>query len=113
MPQQSAKQSSRRRRTGRSTAPTSRAGTPFIGDFIDQAFQKSQQQAPKARGKGGGTAADNSASLQGKGKEVTERGAVRCTIAEMVPNHEEQHKDREAILIEAALQGALVGWLSG
>ena len=78
-----------------------------MGDFFDQAFQKYQQQAPKARGKGGGTAADNSASLQGKGKEVTERGAVRCTIAEMVPNHEEQHKDREAILIEAALQGAL------
>ena len=105
MPQQSAKQCSRRRSTGRSTAPASRAGTPFIGDFIDQAFQKSQQQAPKARGKGGGTAADNSAFLQGQRKEVTERGAVRCIIAETVPNHEEEHNDWEA-RIEAARQRA-------
>ena len=102
MPQQSAKQYSRRRRTGRSTAPTNRAGTPCIGDFIDQAFQKSQQQAPKARGKGGGTAADNSAFLQGQRKEVTERGAVRCIIAET--NREEEHKDWEAI--QAMIQAA-------
>ena len=102
MPQQSAKQCSRRRSTGRSTAPASRAGTPFIGDFIDQALQKFQQQAQKARGKGGGTAADNSVFLQGKRKEVTERGAVPCIIAET--NHEEEHKDWEAIqaMIEAA-----------
>ena len=102
MPQQVAKQYSRRRRNGRSTAPTSRAGTPCIGDFMDQAFQKSQQQAPKARGKGGGTAADNSAFLQGQRKEVTERGAVQCIIAET--KREEEHKDWEAI--QAMIQAA-------
>ena len=76
---------------------------PSIGDVLDQALQKSQKQAPKARSKGGGTAADNSTFfLQGKRKEVTERGAVRCIIAET--NHEEELKDWEAIraMIEAA-----------
>ena len=74
-----------------------------MGDFFDHAFQKYQQQPPKARGKGGGTAADNSAFLQGQRKEVTERGAVRCIIAET--NREEEHKDWEA-KIEAARQRA-------
>ena len=75
---------------------------PSIGDVLDQALQKSQKQAPKARSKGGGTAADNSTFLQGKRKEVTERGAVRCIIADT--NHEEELKDWEAIraMIEAA-----------
>jgi len=41
---------------GRSTAPARRAGAPSIGEFLGQALQKSTQQAPKARGKRGGTA---------------------------------------------------------
>jgi hypothetical protein len=49
------------------------------------------------------SAADTTAFLQGSWKEAMERGAVRCIIAETAPNHEEEHKDWEA-MIEAARQ---------
>ena len=49
------------------------------------------------------SAADTTAFLQASWKKAMERGAVRCIIAETAPNHEEEHKDWEA-MIEAARQ---------